>query len=70
MVVSVRGNETRPRWADIHPRHIEKDPATFDGGSTELVDYLKHFNRVAEWNGWSYEEKAIQLAMSLKNTAQ
>ena len=67
---SFRDNETRPRCADIHPRRREKDPATFDGESTEWVDYLKHFNRVAEWNGWSYKEKAIQLAMSLKNTAQ
>ena len=38
--------------------------------SAELADYLSHFERVARWNGWSHEEKGLQLAMNLRGAAQ
>ncbi|XP_070180861.1 uncharacterized protein [Littorina saxatilis] len=40
----------------------------FDG-STNVNSYLGKFKRVAKWNGWSYEEKGIQLRMCLKGKA-
>lgn len=43
---------------------------TYNGKGTELGDYLAHFDRVASWNGWSYEERGIQLAMNLRGPAQ
>ena len=42
----------------------------FDCESAEVADYLSHFERVARWNGWSHEEKGIQLAMNLRGAAQ
>ena len=42
----------------------------FDGESAEVADYLSHFERVAKWNGWSHEEKGIQLAMNLREAAR
>ena len=42
----------------------------FDVESAEVADYLFHFQRVARWNGWSHEEKGIQLAMNLRGAAQ
>lgn len=39
---------------------------TFDGKSTDSQQYLSHFELVAKWNGWSYVEKGIQPAMSLR----
>ena len=42
----------------------------FDGESAEVADYLSHFERVARWNGWLYEEKEIQLALNLRGVAQ
>ena len=36
------------------------------GGTTDCSDYLKHFERVAQWNGWSDNDKAARLSMSLK----
>ena len=41
-----------------------------DGESADLADYLFHFERVARWNGWSHEEKGIQLAINLREAAQ
>ena len=46
------------------------DPDKFDGEKTDWTDYLKHFETVSEWNGWSYREKGMQLAMSLRGQAQ
>ena len=42
----------------------------FDGEFAEVADYLSHFPRVARLNGWSHEEKGIQLAMNLRGAAQ
>ena len=48
----------------------QHEPDKFDGERTEWSDYIQHFETVAEWNGWSYEEKGMQLAMSLQGQAQ
>lgn len=48
----------------------EKQPDTFDGSSSEWQDYIVHFEQVASWNGWSEIERAQQLSMSLRGTAQ
>ena len=51
------------------PRKL-KEPDLFDGQRTEWPDYICHFEQVAQWNGWSDNEKAAQLAMSLRGVAQ
>lgn len=48
----------------------ERKPDKYDGKNVEWPDYLRHFEQVALWNRWSDSEKAIQLAMSLRGTAQ
>ena len=48
----------------------EKQPDKFDDKVWEWEDYLAHFLSVSRWNGWSEEEKAQQLAMSLRGKAQ
>lgn len=48
----------------------EREPDRYDGKHVEWPDYLRHFEQVALWNRWSDSEKAIQLAMSLRGTAQ
>ena len=47
-----------------------KEPNTFDGKSTDWQDYIIHFECVASWNGWTDFEKAQQLIMSLRGSAQ
>ena len=63
---SVGENRSRKRRFGCKQREPEK----FDGETTEWSDYLQHFKTFAEWNGWSYEEKGMQLAMSLQGQAQ
>ena len=41
------------------------EPDKFDGKRTEWSDYLQHFETVAEWNGWSYEEKRYAVSHEL-----
>ena len=48
----------------------EKEPDHFDGVKAEWPDYICHFEQVALWNRWSEQEKASQLAMSLRGSAQ
>ena len=36
----------------------------FVGESADLAGCLSQFERVARWNGWSHEEKGIQLALN------
>ena len=48
----------------------EKEPDKFDGKSVEIPDYLVHFEQVAAWNNWGYDEKGLQLSMCLKGAAQ
>ena len=45
-------------------------PDPFDGKSRELHEYIGHFKSVSDWNGWSYEEEGMQLAMCLKGLAK
>ena len=44
-------------------------PEKYDGTS-DWTDYLKHFEIVAIWNGWSEMEKAAQLSMSMTGIAR
>ena len=44
-------------------------PEKYDG-STDWTDYLKHFEIVSQWNGWSDLEKAAQLSMSMTGVAR
>ena len=39
-------------------------------GSTDWTDYLKHFEIVPQWNGWSDLEKAAHLSMGMKGVAR
>ena len=39
-------------------------------GTMDWADNLKQFEMVADWNGWSEEENAAQLSMSLTGTAR
>lgn len=50
--------------------HRGDENRNFDGTSTELQEYLSHFELLAKWNGWSRVEKDIQLAMSPRGAAQ
>ena len=45
-------------------------PDKFDGKSVDWKDYIIHFEQVAIWNNWSDQEKAQQLAISLRGQAQ
>ena len=47
----------------------QRDPEKFDGQKIEWPDYHKHFETVANWNGWSLREMAMQLVMSLQGEA-
>lgn len=48
----------------------EKEPEKFDGKSVDWKDYIVQFEQVAAWNNWTEFEKAQQLSMSLRGTAQ
>ena len=48
----------------------EKEPDKFDGKSVEWKDFIVQFEYLASWNGWSTQEKAQQLVMCLRGTAQ
>ena len=50
--------------------HRGDENRNFDGTSTDLQEYLSHFELLAKWNGWSRVEKDIQLAMSPRGAAQ
>jgi hypothetical protein len=52
------------------PKRLETQPDKFDGKVVDWRDYVVHFEQVATWNGWSDVEKAQQLTMSLRGTAQ
>ena len=56
---------------NFHVRHHKtKEPDKFDGQSVEWRDYQIHFENVAKWNNWDEIEKAQQLVMSLRGSAQ
>ena len=60
---SRRGGSTMSRYRK------NVDPEKYDG--TESVEnYLERFEEVAQWNGWSEVEKAMQLSMHLTGVAK
>lgn len=44
-------------------------PHPFEG-KEDLRDYLEQFQAIAEWNGWSYEQKGCMLQCSLLGEAE
>ncbi|XP_069114378.1 uncharacterized protein [Argopecten irradians] len=69
----VSGLETSSYVPLVPPSRVrrkERHPDTFDGQSCDWQDYIVHFEQVAAWNGWTDIEKAQQLSISLKGTAQ
>ena len=44
-------------------------PEKFDGTASPS-DYLKHFEKVSQWSGWSDNDKAAQLSMSSTGVAR
>jgi hypothetical protein len=59
-------NEPRARQES---NRKSRNPEKFDGEKIEWPDYFKHFETVAEWNGWSSRERGMQLVMSLQGEA-
>ena len=57
-------------YSQERPLHRAKEPDKFDGISTDWRNYLVHFESVATWNRWTYNEMAQQLVMSLRGSAQ
>lgn len=49
-----------------------REPDKYDGTNVALPDYSRHFEQVTctLWNRWSDSEKAIESAISLRNTVQ
>ena len=50
-------------------RRREMEPDYYDG-SADLNDYLEHFEQVAEYNGWSDDQRARALCTRLKGDAR
>ena len=48
----------------------EKEPDKFDGKNVDLADYLAHFEQIAKYNKWGYDEMGLQLSTSLRGSAQ
>ncbi|XP_033729916.1 uncharacterized protein LOC117319188 [Pecten maximus] len=48
------------------PRRKEKEPQAFDSRKVNFMDFLTHFEHVAQWNRWDGYEQAQQLAMCLR----
>ena len=44
-------------------------PEKYDGIS-DWADYIRHFEMVSAWNGWTVEEKAVQLTINLTGIAR
>lgn len=57
------------RKSSFMPRR-EKEPDKFDGRSVEWKDFIVQFEHVSLWNRWSVHEKAQQLVMCLRGSAQ
>ena len=51
------------------PRRKERQPQAFDAKSTEWHEFITHFERVAQWNGWTSQEMALQLMMCMRGAA-
>ena len=48
---------------------LQYKPDRFDG-TADQSDYHKHFEKVCQWSGWSDNDKAAQLSMSLTGGAR
>ena len=46
-----------------------RNPETYSG-KTDLEDWIRHFEIISRWNGWSEEEMGSNMASSLKGKAQ
>jgi transposase InsO family protein len=60
--------EAEPQVVYREPSRAKKTPVY--NGKTSWLDYLVQFDLVAEVNRWSDTEKALELATSLRDTAQ
>lgn len=59
-----------PSTHNFRPYRKEKEPEKFDGRSVDWKDYFVYFEQCADWNRGSEKDKAQQLSMSLRGTAQ
>ena len=64
------GNRSMSNCFPDRRQRKEKEPDHFTGENVEWADYICHFEQVSMWNNWSENEKAAQLAMSLRGPAQ
>ena len=62
-------DEKRGRQGRSQNHRRLKDPKPFNATSIEWSDYLKHFETVADWNGWTLAEMATQLVMCFDGEA-
>lgn len=46
----------------------QRNPDRYDG-TTDLDDFVQHFESVAKWNNWNEEDKVLHLKMSLRGAA-
>ena len=48
------------------------EPETFDGSvsGVDIVEYLIHFEQIADWNKWNNDQKAKMLVIKLRGEAQ
>ena len=53
----------------VHSNRVRCKPEKYDGCS-DWSDYLRHFQKVADWNEWNDREKAAQLSMNLSGLAR
>ena len=64
--------QTGPQSPDPHVssgRRKDIRPEKYDG-STDWLDYIKHFETVAAWNLWTPADKAAQLSINLTGAAR
>ena len=50
-------------------KRLNHKPEKYDGVS-DWADYIRHFEMVSAWNGWTMEEKAVQLTINLTGIAR
>ena len=62
-------DHTAAHEGERRPHSTKVKAATYDG-STSWQDYKAHFQTCAEINNWSYLEKGLYLAVSLRGQAQ
>ena len=56
-------------WPMKQMNRREREPARYNGKG-DWSDFLSHFEAVAKWNGWSYDEMGLQLAICLTDEAR